>query len=445
MRAVPARLRQFAPPAGARCRAALCCLMLAQAAGPEALAQSADDQALQLADSTPQQVAQAKPWRIFLEGGLGGGRQTMGGGYRTDQRASADLGLDVRIVPTLRGVLQERVDAAWPAATLGSTSLARDTQTIKDAYLSWQAGDRLIADAGRINVHEGVALGYNPTDWFKSGAVRDVVSVDPGSIRENRQGSAMLRGQALWSGGSITALLSPRLAGSPTSSGWSPDWGATNHDTRALLSVSQKLADGFTPEWLLFKQAGMPARIGANLTGLLDDSTVIYAEWSGGREPSQLAQALTQAGLRAPADAAFRSRAALGGTYTTAGKLSVTVEWQLDNAALASADWARLPVSQTALYALYRGWVFATRELPTRRSAMAFARWQDAMVNHLDLSAMDNRDLIDHSQMIWLEARYRFDTAEVALQWQANRGGLASDYGLSPQTTSWMASWRQYF
>ena len=46
---------------------------------------------------------------------------------------------------------------------------------------------------GRINVRNGAALGYNPTDFFRSGALRSVVSIDPNSLRENRLGTVMLR------------------------------------------------------------------------------------------------------------------------------------------------------------------------------------------------------------------------------------------------------------
>ena len=57
----------------------------------------------------------------------------------------------------------------------------RDINTLKEAYLSWQAQPDRVADLGRINARNGVALGYNPTDYFRAGALRSTVSIDPAS------------------------------------------------------------------------------------------------------------------------------------------------------------------------------------------------------------------------------------------------------------------------
>jgi len=78
-----------------------------------------------------------------------------------------------------------------------------------------------------------------------------VVSLDPASLRENRLGSAMLRGQALWTGGSLTALYSPKLADQRNDAVFSADLGATNQRERWQLALSEKLSDALNPQWLL--------------------------------------------------------------------------------------------------------------------------------------------------------------------------------------------------
>ncbi|HEY6924892.1 MAG TPA: hypothetical protein VI653_15565, partial [Steroidobacteraceae bacterium] len=41
---------------------------------------------------------------------------------------------------------------------------------LREAYLSWQPWDHTYLDLGRINLKNGVALGYNPTDFFRTRA-----------------------------------------------------------------------------------------------------------------------------------------------------------------------------------------------------------------------------------------------------------------------------------
>jgi hypothetical protein len=89
--------------------------------------------------------------------------------------------------------------------------------------------------------------------------VRAAVSVSPASLKENRQGSVMLRGQHLWEGGSLSVLFSPGLARQPEPEGLNPDLGATNRQHRGLLTLSQKVA-GFTPATgVTRRKAGPPS------------------------------------------------------------------------------------------------------------------------------------------------------------------------------------------
>ena len=87
-----------------------------------------------------------------------------------------------------------------------------NVNTLREAYLSWHATPDLIGDLGRINLRYGAAFGYNPTDYFKSEAIRTVVSIDPVSLRENRQGTVVVQGQKLWSDSSVSAAFSPKLS-----------------------------------------------------------------------------------------------------------------------------------------------------------------------------------------------------------------------------------------
>jgi hypothetical protein len=404
--------------------------------------QDPDLDALKVADQMPNTVEQPSNWRLFAEAGAGVNRARLGGVSQQFQRLSLDLQYDNSFAPGWRAVLSDRLDVSWPPQ---ATGLSHDINTIKEAYLSWQVQTDQILDLGRINARNGVALGYNPTDYFRTSALRSVVSVDPASLKENRQGSVMLRGQKLWSGGSLTALYSPKLADERNYSSFSPDVAATNGQDRWLLTLSQQVMDGITPQVLLYKAEKQPVQIGLNLTALLNDSTVVFAEWSGGRSLSNFAQAMRQIGITYPDDIAFRNHGATGLTYTTSNKISLTAELEYNGGGLDQEKWNSLGQASLQSYGIYRRFLQGVQETPAKRSVFVYASWQDALINHLDLAAMSRYDMADSSRMSWMEARYHLKHTEFALQWQRNSGKSLSNYGAAQQMQSWQLLARYYF
>ncbi|MDC8758424.1 hypothetical protein [Janthinobacterium fluminis] len=417
---------------------AACTLALTLLAGA-AWGQDMDAAALSLPGSAPQAAESPRAWRLFAEAAAGHSvlrDASLAEAGRAAQRLSLDLQVDATLAPGLRAVLADRLDVDWQPRR----DRRKHVNTLKEAYLSWQPRNDIIVDVGRVNQYSGVAIGYNPTDFFRKGAVRAPVSVDPASIKRDRQGSVMLRGQALWEGASLTALYSPALGGQPSSSAFDPDWGATNRRGRGMLIFSKRLSEDINPQWLLYKEQGAPAQLGMNLTKLVNDATVAYVEWSGGRSPTLLAQALGQEGA-----GPFRNRAAAGLTYTTSHKLSLTFEYQYNGAGLDKAQWDALPALSLPAYVRYREFAQSAQDMPTRRSAFFYASWQDLLVSHLDLTAMVRRNGDDGSRLSWAELRYRWTRDEVALQWQGHSGGLLSDYGVSPLRKAWQLSYRHFF
>ena len=409
-------------------------LLLAAAALP-ALADD-DAAALLLADKTANTAEQAGDWRVYTEAAVRESRPRGAGLARHGTRLSLDARLDTTLAPGWRAVLADRLDLNRADGASGNN----DVNTLKEAYVSWQAQPDRIADFGRINARNGVALGYNPTDYFRVGALRSVVSLDPASLRENRLGSAMLRAQTLWEGGSLTALYSPKLGDRPSAAAFSPDLGATNARARWLMAFSQKLSDALNPQWLLSGGAGQSPQLGLNLTALPNDATVVHFEWSGGRSPSLAAQALIS-----PDDTAFRSRLASGLTYTTPGNISLTAEYEYNGAGMGRSGWDALRRGSPAGYGLYRGYAANVQDPATRHNLFLYAFWQDALVKRLDVAAMVRHDLLDHSRLQWLEARYHWTRVDFALQTQLNTGAPGSNYGASADRRIWQALLRYFF
>ena len=407
----------------------------------------AEDDALNLADGTAESVqVEASPWRIFTEAAAG--RSTVHEWPLPDrkadtQRLSVDVLFDKKLTPELRAVLSNRLDLNHQPDALGQQTV----NTLKEAYLGWQPQSNRVLDVGRINVRYGAAMGYNPTDFFREGANRAITSFDPNAIRENRMGTAMLRGQTLWAGGALTAIVAPKVSDKPNNGDWSADFGSTNNRDRWLLAASHQLADNLNPQFVLYGDERQPVQMGLNLAMLLNDATVAHVEWSGGRQKSLLAQALPlSAGVSQ--DEVFRNRLATGLTYTSANKLSLTAEYHYNGAAVDEAVWNALRTSvvlDPRNYANYRMLIQEQLDLTTRHAAFLRASWQDAFINKLDLTAMLRYNLDDDSKLSWLEARYRFDKSEVALQWQLASGNDSSDFGAMAQRRMIQALFRHYF
>ncbi len=400
-----------------------------------AWADSAEDAALDLANQAPQAVARASDWQVFIEAAAGQTR-LRNGDHISGQRLSLDLQFDKTFAPGWRAVVANRLDLNRPDAPQREDAI----NSLKEAYLSWTARPDQIVDFGRINVRNGVAIGYNPTDYFRTGASRSIVSADPGSLKKNRLGSAMLRSQTLWTGGSLTALYSPKLADRPNSATWNPDWGSTNHQDRWLLSLSQQLTPDLTPQWLLYREEGQPVQLGFNLTSLLNDATVAYVEWSGGRTDMLAPQAFNADGA-----SAFRNRLATGVTYTTANKLSMSFEYHYNGAGLDRAQWQALQRGALPAYGQYRRFAQTAQDMPTRQALFFYGVWQDAMISRLNLSAMMRHNVDDRSRLSWLEARYFWDRTEAAVQLQWNGGQALSEFGAASQQRIAQLLVRYYF
>lgn len=403
---------------------ALCAGSLMLTATPVRAADNADEAALSLADSTPEMKQASRPWRLAAEGAVGRSRQRYGVNDFNIGRLSLDGYYDAVLAPAWRLVLADRIDRYYQSGINRDSTI----NTMKEAYVSWHPEGIVIVDAGRINVRNGAAFGYNPTDFFRSGAIRSVVSIDPNSLRENRLGTVMLRGQVLLPGGSVTVIAAPKLTDKPSDAAFSPDFGATSRRDRWMITASTRYSEAFNPQFLIFGGKGQSAQGGLNLSALLNQSTVGYVEWAGGSGGSLYDNAIGAGG-----DQKFRQRVSTGLTYTTANKLSLTAEYEYNGAGMNRGQWSQLGPSALENYVRYRLQVQDLQELPTRSSIFLFASWQDAMMPHLDLRGFIRYNTNDQSRLNWLEARYHLTRVDLSLQLQHNAGNPFTEYGALPE------------
>ena len=258
--------------------------------------------------------------------------------------------------------------------------------------------------------------------------MRSVVSPDPALLRENRLGTVVVQGQRVWADSAVSAAWSPKLASTPSDASASLDLGSTNAHHRWLLTASHRFGAALSPQLLLYGGESTPTQVGLNVSTLLNSATVAFVEYAAGRDRSLAAQA-----SGAPKAESWRQRAALGLTYTTAFNLSLTAEADFNGAAPNRAQWdgVRAGAAGSALRLLQAAQ--DSQELPVRRAAFFYATWRDAFVRRLDLSGFVRYDAVTHSRAQWLETRYHWDGADLALQWQLYSGGPDTVYGSVPQ------------
>lgn len=386
-----------------------------------------DDAALDLkpeAEGAPKQSAD-RPLRVFGEFAYGRLNQRYGLGSEDARRASIDVNWAFRIAPQWRGVISDRLDDIHPVDEGSRSTL----NSLREAYLGWQSDDaRWSFDIGRLNVRNGPAYGFNPTDYFRDGSQRAVTSADPLALRENRLGTVMARVQQLWDGGSVSLVLAPKLRDGPSDKSFSADFGATNHADRALLTVSTRAGDQVSLQGFLFHERHKGVQLGANATAVFGSSTVGFVEWSGGRDNELLSEALGPA-----PKVVNRQRASLGLTYTTASQVALTAEFEYNGFALKKSEWNQA-LASTGLEQLggYLVQVQRRQDIASRKAVLVYASKRDAFVKNLELTGLVRYNVEDHSRFSWVEARYHFNKTDVALQWQVNSGSANTEYGAVP-------------
>lgn len=376
-----------------------------------------------------------RAWQAWVE--VGAGVAQGRAGTQDQQRMAWALRWDAALGGPWRSTGALRLDAAQPGWNPGGNAVP----TVQEATLAWSGESPWAFDLGRLQTRFGVASTYNPTDYLRPHALRATPVADPLGLRDMRQGSVLLRAQWLGPGGALALLLSPALgSGEPAApaDAWDLNTRATNPADRALLSISPRWSERASVQALAFADARQHPQWGLNATALWGQATVLHAEGSWGRARSQRAQA-----WQLPEDSAWQERWSLGATYTTARRLSLTLETSFNSAAPDGAQWQQLQAAPEPAYGAYRAWAWGAQELSTRRSWAVLARWEQALdVPHLELAALLRMNTEDASQLQWLQARYRWGEVQGFVQWQRTTGSERSDWGALPQGQAWMVGGR---
>ena len=339
---------------------------------------------------------------------------------------AVDVRLSAKLTDGWRLALSDRLDDIHPVA-----EGQRNTRnSLREAYAAWQDPDGTVAaELGRVNLRNGPAFGYNPTDYFRIGASQTLNTADPVALRENRLGTAMFRLGQLWMGGGVSLAVAPKLGAVAGDQPFALDFGSTNASDRALLTASGRWSERISGQALLLAERGQSAKVGANINALVTDAAVAYAEWSYGKSLSLLDQILGAPGVRAP----FH-QVALGLTYTLPNSLALTLEVEYNGAGLDGAGWDQVLSQGPAGYKQYIALTQPNQELGARRAWLLYAAQKGVGLKQLDLTAFVRTNAVDQSHLVWAELRYHWPRFDAALQWQRSFGDIRSEFVVAPNS-----------
>jgi hypothetical protein len=374
--------------------------------------------------------------------------------YDWQNRTSLDAVVDWRPWRRLTLHLSDRANVVEQDG-LPLSSRQTFSNNLREAYVTWEPARGLYLEAGRINVRNGVALGFNPTDFFKTRTLVGQASLDPSVLRQNRLGTLMLRAQQIWDGGSASVAFAPKVAEpSPVTEsdplGVDPRLYATNAAFRLLCTVGFEAGD-LGPQLFAYLEE-YRSKVGLDLTRQIGDAVVAYAEWAGGPEANLATRAnaygLSTGTLPAgapvlpPSDASrrFRSDAAVGASWTIATKLTLNLEYHFHEGGFSRDDWGRWfdlgGASAAAAGPLWyvRGYALDQQEPVTQHQAFVRLDWPDALVRHLELGAFAFVDLLDGSVLTQVSATYYLnDRWTLAGYATGSLGAARSERGSAPQ------------
>ena len=394
-------------------------------------AQSADDlDALALADRTQERPANI-PAAIQAYVEIGAIAIDSTDGRHAGSALTGALIWEQPLSERATFVLSTRYDTAYHVFP---SQQSQSTNTVRELYTDLKIGQGWSLQTGRINIRQGVAIGFNPTDYFKDQAVRASRSPDPDSLKTHRQGSVVLAPQRAWESGVATLFLSPKLATHRTDQTFALDAGATNDKARALLTLSQRTLGEFRPQISVLAEEAQAPQYGLNATTLYDDQTVLFAESSAGRS-----HAAIETSLNMPGRTRWRNRLAVGATYTTSQKLSLTAEYYINGAGATAEQWADLRRQGSRALQTVLTDAQSHQDPPSQRNWFFHASWKDIGTPGLHLSAFARASQADRSRQYWMDIGYQFASHhEIYVQRLLHTGQPGSVYGSVPasDTTS---------
>ncbi|MFD1625694.1 hypothetical protein [Azospirillum griseum] len=154
---------------------------------------------------------------------------------------------------------------------------------LQELAVDVKATDWLTVEAGRINVRNGVATGFNPTDWFKADSLIVADSFDTADRREDRLGTAVLQG--VWHNEDAVLVTGYRVPMAGSTGTWLSDrsvfgqgFNRTNGRSALYAKLTPLGSQNLSTTVNAFYEPGQPG-VGAEVSGAVSETLVLFAEW----------------------------------------------------------------------------------------------------------------------------------------------------------------------
>lgn len=313
---------------------------------------------------------------------------------------------------------------------------------IKELFYKGEFSPTNIYEIGRMNVKEGVARGYNPSDFFK-GSTSLTLSSDPKEIKDNRLGSVMVQNTLFFDDFTLKAIYSPKIAVNEDSVwGSKKDYGLhldeTNYENRSSLYLGYSGIKDLSSS-LIFHKNEDDFNLGVNLS-YVKDSWIFYTESAFTKSKNAITKSIESLNLSPTVQNSFSSdkeniqKAVLGVNYSY-DNISTNIEYIFNSGGLDKRDWEswfdlakNSPQIGKQLGAI-RGDISKKEEKMSRDSLFLFSRVTDIQTD------------LDASALLWINPYDKSTLSQVGLEYATNdnlqtnvylrnyQGSKESEYG----------------
>jgi len=295
-------------------------------------------------------------------------------------------------------------------------------------YFKTSYNEHYFLELGRMNVKEGIAYGYNPTDYFKGGS-SFTLSLDPKEKIENRLGAVLVQVSAIWDNITLKALYSPQISTNANSIQSDKKYiglhlDESNSQERASLYLGYTGFDALSISGLLHKNDD-GLNIGLNMS-YIQERSIWYLEASTAKKQDK---------------SNYETELSLGLNYSSQNNIVSTFEYIYNEGGLNKEEIHTL-FSQKYL-ANYSPKIPKSTML-SKHTLFMMARQSDVLHN-LDWNALAWVNPLDKSSLLQVGLSYEYEEIVFSLDARAYRGNAQTVYGSYPNEYEGLVSMSYYF
>ena len=312
---------------------------------------------------------------------------------------------------------------------------------IKELYYKGSFADVYFYELGRINIKEGVARAYNPTDYFK-GSYSLTLSQDPKDRKENRLGALLISQTLFLDKFTIKGIYSPKVSvrkdtflSDAKYVGLYLDE-SNSHDRASLYVDYSGFEDVSSSLILHLNEDGL--NFGVNLSYIYD-SWILYLENSLKFSKNDISKFDLHPQIKKhfAKEKAYIDEASIGFNYTSESNIVTTVEYVLNSGGLDGDDWdewfelAKNPQFSKALGGLRHE--LATKELQLSQQSLFIHSLASDLMTNLDVSLLAWINPFDGSFLTQVGLEYAYhDSVQTNFYLRTYHGSTKSEYGTMP-------------